>query len=125
MSPKPTVTVSSPVEEDFTRSVSMIKERRSLSPLSPRVQEHQREENRLTATHLLSPSNSSPKRQSAVNEPMLPSPQNSLQLQKMLREDDEDALHGSSEFMLVLYPEDEMQEENMTNGTSHETRRSK
>lgn len=119
MSPRPTVTVSSPVEEDFKpRSVSMAKERRSLSPLSmPRVQEYQKEETRPTSTHLLSFSNSSLKRQIVVNEPMLLSPQNSLQLQKMPREDDEDALHGSSEFMLVLYPEDETQEENMTNET--------
>lgn len=126
MSPKPTVTVSSPEEDFKPRSVSMVKERRSLSPLSmPRFQEYQKEENRPTTTHLLSFSNSSLKRQTAVNEPMLLSPQNSLQLQKMSREDDEDALHGSSEFMLVLYPEDETQEENMTNDTSHEIRRSK
>lgn len=90
MSPKPTVTVSSPVvEENFKlRSIPTTTERRSLSPLSmPRIQEYQREENRTA---------------------------DSLQLQKMSREDDEDALHGSSEFMLVLYPEDEtMQEENV------------
>ncbi|XP_070163477.1 muscle M-line assembly protein unc-89-like [Polyergus mexicanus] len=128
MSPKPTVTVSSPVEEDFKpRSIPTTKERRSLSPLSmPRIQEPQREENCITASHYFSSSlNSNVKRQTAVtNESMLPSLQNSLQLQKMSREDDEDALHGSSEFMLVLYPEDEMQEENVTvtNGTSHETR---
>lgn len=127
MSPKPIVTVSSPVEEDFkSRSVSTTKERRSLSPLSmPRTQEHQKEENRPTTIHFLSSSNSSLKRQT-VNESMLPSSQNSLRLQKMSQEDDEDALHGSSEFMLVLYPEDETQEENMmTNGTLHEIRRSK
>lgn len=128
MSPKPTVTVSSPVEEDFKpRSIPTTKERRSLSPLSmPRIQEPQREENRTTASHYFSSSlNSNLKRQTTItNESMLPSPQNSLQLQKMSREDDEDALHGSSEFMLVLYPEDEMEEENVTvtNGTSHETR---
>lgn len=127
MSPKPTVTVSSPVvEEDFKpRSISTTKERRSLSPLSmPRIQESQKEENRTAAINYFSSSlNSNLKRQTAVtNEFMLPSSQNSSQLQKMSREDDEDALHGSSEFMLVLYPEDEMQEETMTNDTSHETR---
>ncbi|XP_072764145.1 uncharacterized protein [Anoplolepis gracilipes] len=125
MSPTPTVTVSSPVEENFmSRSIPTTKERRSLSPLS--IQERQREENRTTADYLLSSSNSNLKRQTAViDKSMSPSPQNGLQLRKMSREDDEDALHGSSEFMLVLYPQDQtMQEENIiaTNDTLYETR---
>ncbi|KMR05376.1 myosin light chain smooth muscle [Lasius niger] len=128
MSPKPIVTVSSPVEEDFNlRSISMTKERRSLSPLSiPRIQEPQREENSAAVNHhLLSSANSILRRQTAIiNESVLP-PQDSLQLQKQLsREDDEDVLHGSSEFMLVLYPDEMMEEENVivANGTSYETR---
>ncbi|XP_050456846.1 titin homolog [Cataglyphis hispanica] len=125
MSPKPTVTVSSPVvEEDFKPRPISTKERRSLSPLSmPRIQESQREKNRTTTSHYFSSINSNLKRQTAVtNESMLPSPQSSPQLQKMSRDDDEDALHGSSEFMLVLYPEDETMQEETVNGTLHETR---
>lgn len=131
MSPKPTVTVSSPVEEDFNlRSISTTKERRSLSPLSiPRIQEPQREENSTAINHhLLSSANSILRRQTAIINESVLSPQDSLQLQKQLsREDDEDVLHGSSEFMLVLYPDEMMEEENVivANGTSYETRISK
>ncbi|XP_029169766.1 protein SON [Nylanderia fulva] len=126
MSPKPTVTVSSPVEDDFKYSIPTTKERRSLSPLSipPRIQEPPREENNI-ASHLLS-SNSSLKRQTAIiSESMSPSPQDNLQLQTQLsRDDDEDVLHGSSEFMLVLYPDETMEEETIivANGTSPEIR---
>jgi hypothetical protein len=45
----------------------------------------------------------------------------------MLREDDENALHGSSEFMLVLYPEDETRDKDAidsANSAEIQTKRS-
>ncbi|XP_012219362.1 muscle M-line assembly protein unc-89 [Linepithema humile] len=111
MSPKPAIiTISSPVEEDpRLHSLAMSRERRSLSPLSMPIIQEQREENRITASRDLVPSsNSILKRQTAVVNELMVSPPSSPQ--GMLREDDENALHGSSEFMLVLYPEDEIQE---------------
>ncbi|XP_011347140.1 uncharacterized protein LOC105284950 [Ooceraea biroi] len=118
MSPKPiaTVAVSPLIIEDNSKlhSVSVTRERRSLSPLSmPKIQEHQREENRIASHYPLSnSSNSILKRQTAVvSESTASSPNN---LRAMPLEDDENALHGSSEFMLVLYPEDETQERRIT-----------
>lgn len=104
--PTPTVPVSSPVFEEDTSH--FITRERSLSPLYvPRIQEYRTEESYTTASHQVSPSNSIPKKQIAiVNESML-FPSESPQPQ----EDIENALHGSSEFMLILYPEDETREE--------------
>lgn len=111
-SPKPvamTVTISPPVvEEDAKpRPVPVPRERRSLSPKLS-------EENRKTASqHLLPTANTILKRQTAVvNESTVSLPSNP---QTMPREDYENALHGSSEFMLVLYPDDETREKDAAN----------
>lgn len=102
-----TVPISSPVIEEDTVSRFITKER-SLSPLCmPKIQEHRREENSITASHFLLSTNSISKKQTIVNESIL-SPSDSPQ--GILQEDDEN-VHDSSEFMLVLYPEDETQEE--------------
>lgn len=123
--PPTSVTVSPPAttdearryRESRSRSVSVPRER-SMSPLSmPQIQE-QREEESPVATARLRPSmNLILKKQHAtVDEPEPPLiKNNSLDLDKpgsptTPREDDESALHGSSEFMLVLYPEDQDQE---------------
>lgn len=105
-----TVPVSSPVVEEDTASRFATRER-SLSPLCvPRIQEPRREENRTTESyHFLSSSNSIPKKQIAVIVNEFISPPDSPQ--RIMQEDDENALHGSSEFMLVLYPDDETREE--------------
>lgn len=106
-----TVPVSSPIIED-TLSHFITKER-SLSPFGvSRIQEHQREENCTVANHHILPSsNSIPKKQIAVVNEFILFPPDGLQSQRILQEDDENALHGSSEFMLVLYPEDDAREE--------------
>jgi len=107
VSPKPTA-----VTEDNSKlhATSVTKER-SLSPFSmPKIQGHQREENRIAADHYSLSNSSNPilKRQTVVvSESMAFSPNSP---QEMPLEDDENALHGSSEFMLVLYPEDETRE---------------
>jgi len=109
VSPKPTA-VTEDNSKLHTTSVTSKKER-SLSPFSmPKIQGHQREENRIAADHysLSNSSNSILKRQTVVvSESMAFSPSSP---QEMPLEDDENALHGSSEFMLVLYPEDETRE---------------
>ncbi|KYN45103.1 Muscle M-line assembly protein unc-89 [Trachymyrmex septentrionalis] len=111
LKPIPTMQVSSPIIEDNITSHFIIKER-SLSPLNvPRIQV-QNEENRTTANHQFLSSNSIPKNQTVVNESIL-LPLDNSQSQRILQEHDENALHGSSEFMLVLYPEDETQEEDV------------
>lgn len=109
------VPVSSPVIEEDTASRSITKER-SLSPLCvPRIEE-QKERNSITASHyLLSSSNSILKKQIAVVNESILYPPDSPQSQGILQEDDENALHGSSEFMLVLYPEDETREKDAIN----------
>lgn len=120
-----TVPISSLVIEEDTVSRFMTKER-SLSPLCiPKIQEHRREENSTTASHFLLPSNSIPKKQTIVNE-SIQSPSDSSQSQRILQEDDEN-MHGSSEFMLVLYPEDETREEgtiDMENSIKNQVRSS-
>lgn len=90
----------------------------------PKIHEHQREDNRIVADDYLPPNslNSILKRQIAIESlpATLPS-----SLQTIALEDDENALHGSTEFMLVLYPEDETQEKDtldMMNGA--DTRKS-
>lgn len=115
--------VSSPIIEDNNTSHFITKER-SLSPLNvPRIQEYQNditEENRTTANYqFLLSSNSIPKKQTVVNELLS---LDNLQSQRILQEHDENALHGSSEFMLVLYPEDETQEEDISMENSTEIR---
>ena len=112
--------VSSPIIEDNITSHFITKER-SLSPLNvPRIQEYQNEENRTTANYqFLLSSNSIPKKQTVVNELLS---LDNLQSQRILQEHDENALHGSSEFMLVLYPEDETQEEDISMENSTEIR---
>jgi len=116
----PTMQVSSPIIEDNITSHFITKER-SLSPLNvPRIQEYQNEENRTTANYqFLLSSNSIPKKQTVVNELLS---LDNLQSQRILQEHDENALHGSSEFMLVLYPEDETQEEDISMENSTEIR---
>ncbi|XP_018360305.1 PREDICTED: interaptin [Trachymyrmex cornetzi] len=113
LKPIPIMQVSSPIIEDDITSYFITKER-SLSPVNvPRIQEHRNEENRTTANHqFLLSSNSIPKKQIVVNESIL-LPLDNSQSQRILQEHDENALHGSSEFMLVLYPEDETQEKDV------------
>ncbi|XP_071646937.1 uncharacterized protein [Temnothorax longispinosus] len=119
-----TVPVSPSVIEQDTVSRFITKER-SLSPLYVTgIQEHRREENCPTASHHFLPSsNSISKKQNAVvNESILYLP-DSPQSQGILQEDDENALHGSSEFMLVLYPEDEtLEKDTIDMENSAETR---
>jgi len=108
-----TLSVSPPVIEEDTTSHFITKEK-SLSLLCvPRIQEHRKQKGCTSANHHFLPSlNSIPKKQSIiVNESIFPS--DSPQSQRILQEDDENALHGSSEFMLVLYPEDETRKENI------------
>jgi len=107
-----TLSISPPVIEEDTTSHFITKEKSLSSLCVPRIQEHQRQENCTTASHHFLPSlNSIPKKQIAiVNESIFPP--DSPQSQRILQEDDENALHGSSEFMLVLYPEDETRKEN-------------
>lgn len=117
MSPKPAI-VFSPVEEDPRRHAAVSRESRSLSPLSASViREHQREEGRFAASRDPVPSsNSILKRQTTIVNELTMSPPSSPQ--GMLREDYENALHGSSEFMLVLYPEDETREKDTIDATN-------
>lgn len=112
MSPKPVavVTVSpSVVEKDLQSPSVNVRERRSLSPLSiQRAQEFPREEDRIsTSQHLLPSTNSILKRQAAIGNESTVSLPSSPQAMHIMYEHDENAFHGSSEFMLVLYPEDE------------------
>lgn len=112
MSPKP-VAASPPVEEKDQQSRSAAaRERRSLSPLSvSRTQEFPREEGRIsTSQHLLPSANSILKKQAAVANESTVSLPSSPQPMHVMQERDENALHGSSEFMLVLYPDDETRE---------------
>ncbi|XP_018399453.1 PREDICTED: titin homolog [Cyphomyrmex costatus] len=111
LKPVPTMQVSPPViEDDIT--LHFIAKERSLSPIyMSGIQEHRSEENRTTANHqFLASSNSIPKKQTVTNESML-LPLDNPHSQRILQERDENALHGSSEFMLVLYPEDETRED--------------
>jgi len=118
-----TVPISSPVIEEDTVSRFITKER-SLSPFCiPKIQEHRREENSTTISHFLLSSNLIPKKQTIVNESIL-SPSDSPQ--GILQEDDEN-VHGSSEFMLVLYPENGTREEStidMENSIKNQVRSS-
>lgn len=102
MSPKPVATVT--VAEKDSQSAR----ERSLSPVS-KTQEYPREEGRISQ-HLLPSANSILRRQAAAaNESTVSLPSNPHSIHVM-HEHDENALHGSSEFMLVLYPEDETRE---------------
>lgn len=72
------------------------------------IPEQQKEEARTTMSNLLPVPSSILKRQIAiVNEPVVSS--SGSPHSQETQEDDYNALHGSSEFMLVLYPEDEKQ----------------
>lgn len=116
-----TVTVTPPTMEESnkrsafresrSRSVSMSRER-SMSPLSmPKIQEQHEEEtfnySRPSITLTLK------KQQAVVDEVETPRGTKSDSLYDKLglpispREDDVTVMHGSSEFMLVLYPEDQ------------------
>jgi len=111
LSPKPTA-ISSTVTEDSAKSqaTSVTREIRSLSPFSmPKIQGHEREENRVATDYYSTSNSSNPilKRQTAVVSESRAFSSSSPQA---MLEDDENALHGSSEFMLVLYPEDETRE---------------
>lgn len=112
MSPKPVaaVSVSPPtVEKDLQSRPVVARERRSLSPLPiSRTQEYPKENDRIsTSQHLLPSNNSILKRQTAVANESTVSLPSSPQSIHIMSEHDENALHSSSEFMLVLYPEDE------------------
>jgi hypothetical protein len=103
----------------------MTNERRSVSPLSmPKIQGHQREENRVAADHYSLSNSSNPilKRQSVVASESIAFSSSSLQAMPL---DDENALHGSSEFMLVLYPEDETREREIFDAMNGEKSRMK
>ncbi|XP_012533814.1 uncharacterized protein LOC105835260 [Monomorium pharaonis] len=103
-----TVPVSSSIIEQNTTSHFITRER-SLSPLcEPKIQKFRKEESTTANNYFLPSSNLAQKKQTTVNEFIL-LPSNNSQSQR-LQEDDEHALHGSTEFMLVLYPEDETQE---------------
>ncbi|XP_076635894.1 uncharacterized protein LOC143348976 [Colletes latitarsis] len=125
--PRPaTVAVAPPVIDESTkrsvyresrsRSVSMSRER-SMSPLSmPKIQENYEEEASTRPPRLQRPSISLTltKQQAIVDDPESPFVKsNSLDDKPgsptTPREDDESVMHGSSEFMLVLYPDDEDQ----------------
>lgn len=104
MSPKPTG-----VEENLKSNSIFVTRERSLSPLSmSQIPEQQKEGTRATTSYRFSsPPSSVPKRQTAiVNELVVVSPPGGPYSQET-QEYDDNALHGSSEFMLVLYPEDE------------------
>ncbi|XP_043261642.1 muscle M-line assembly protein unc-89 isoform X2 [Colletes gigas] len=102
--------------ESRSRSVSMTRER-SMSPLSmPKIQENYEEEASTRPPRLQRPSISLTltKQQAIIDDP-----ESSFVKSNSLddkpgspttpREDDETVMHGSSEFMLVLYPDDEDQ----------------
>ncbi|XP_076247129.1 uncharacterized protein LOC143187062 [Calliopsis andreniformis] len=120
-----TITVSPPTmdgstrrsvfRESRSRSVSVSRER-SMSPLSmPKIQEYNEEEKEvIDSSRLLRPSlNLTLKKQQAItDEPEPPLIKSNSMEEKpgsptTPREDDRSILHGSSEFMLVLYPEDQ------------------
>ncbi|KAL6255448.1 hypothetical protein P5V15_013783 [Pogonomyrmex californicus] len=112
MSSKSIATVSSPVIEENSKLHSTIKEKSlSLSSVS-KIQEYQREENCITASHPLEAfSNSILKKQTVITNESMLSPLDNSQSHGILQDDDENILHGSTEFMLVLYPEFETREE--------------
>lgn len=95
--------------ESRSRSVSMSRER-SMSPLSmPKIQEQHEEE---TFNYSRPPLSLTLKKQQAdeVETPRITKSDilyDKLGLPISPREDDVTVMHGSSEFMLVLYPEDE------------------
>lgn len=95
--------------ESRSRSVSMSRER-SMSPLSmPKIQEQHEEEFSLSYTPLRSSLSLNFKNQEAiVDEPQIVK-SHSLDDKSPTtpREDDDTVIHGSSEFMLVLYPQDQ------------------
>ncbi|XP_053994647.1 titin homolog isoform X2 [Hylaeus volcanicus] len=132
-----TVTVSPPIVDDSSRrsayresrsrSVSISRER-SMSPLSmPQIQEKYEEESLTRSTRVLRPAASLTltKQQAVVDEPDPPFVK-SLSLEDKSRspttprEDDETALHGSSEFMLVLYPDDQDQDKKLVDISDRE-----
>ncbi|XP_076647093.1 uncharacterized protein LOC143355830 [Halictus rubicundus] len=99
------------LRESRSRSVSVSRER-SMSPLSmPKIQE---EDSSMRSTPPIRPSLSLTlrKQQAIVDEPEPPFTKSHSLDEKPSspltpREDDESVLHGSSEFMLVLYPDDQ------------------
>ncbi|KAI4503993.1 hypothetical protein M0802_000464 [Mischocyttarus mexicanus] len=95
------VTVSPPPRSDSIRRSFSLSRERSLSPLSlPTTQENLEEERNRSSSPLLQPVSILKKQNSVTDEP------DAMQLTISPREND-DILHGSSEFMLVLYPKDE------------------
>lgn len=95
--------------ESRSRSVSMSRER-SMSPLS-KIQEQHEEEFSLSYSPLRSSLSLNFKNQEAiVDEPQIVK-SHSLDDKAISpttpREDDDTVIHGSSEFMLVLYPQDQ------------------
>lgn len=106
LSPKPTG-----IDENLKPNLIIVtRERRSLSPLSiSQISERQKEETRATTNNLSPAPSSILKRQTAIVNESVVSSSSSPRLQET-EEDDYNALHGSSEFMLVLYPDDEKQE---------------
>ncbi|XP_076686008.1 uncharacterized protein LOC143378038 [Andrena cerasifolii] len=130
--PKPTtiITVSSPMmdessrrsafRESRSRSISVSRER-SMSPLSmPKIQEHLEEDSSTIPSRLLRPSLSlTLTKQQAISDDQEPPFLKSNSTEEKPgspitpREDDESGLHGSSEFMLVLYPEDQVQDKKL------------
>ncbi|KAK2587831.1 hypothetical protein KPH14_003931 [Odynerus spinipes] len=101
------VTVSPPPRSDSLisppprrRSVSLSRDR-SMSPLSiPQTQENVEEDRNTSRLQLLRPTSILKKQNAYMDEP------EGIQTPTSPREDNEDMLHGSSEFMLVLYPQD-------------------
>ncbi|KAG7197721.1 hypothetical protein KM043_013075 [Ampulex compressa] len=131
-SPKPvtTVTISPPPMEESaaqytqrdvrSRSVSVSRER-SLSPLSmSRTQEP------ISGAQHRRPPMNLKKQNAVVDEPPISPKMNifeeTLGSPTMPREDDENAMRGSSEFMLVLYPEDPGQTEKLVEADNERTR---
>lgn len=123
--PITTVTVTPPVmdesskrsafRESRSRSVSVSRER-SISPLSmPKIQEQREEESPLSSSQLRSSMSLTLRKQHAIVDESVPSLVKSHSLDgkpespTTPREDDDTCLHGSSEFMLVLYPDDQDQ----------------
>lgn len=115
-----TVTVTSPEVEESnrrlayresrSRSVSMSRER-SMSPLSmPKIQEQHEEEFSLSCSPLRSSLSLNFKNQEAiVDEPQIVK-SHSLDdkaTSPTIPTEDDDVIHGSSEFMIVLYPQDQ------------------
>lgn len=97
--------------ESRSRSVSMSRER-SMSPLSmPKIQEQHEEEFSSSYSPLRSSLSLNFKNQEAiVNEPQIVkshSLDDKATSPATPREDDDTVIHGSSEFMLVLYPQDQ------------------